>query len=459
MTRRLLLAVTVLFSAFASAQTVQPILQPHQHFVDNSGNPCAGCGLYTYAAGTTTPLATYTDASGATQNPNPVILDASGSAAVWTGLVSYKFVLVDTYGTTLWTVDQVISADCPLTGCTFAGPIGATYFSAADPPSFNPSQMGLNNTFNVGGINFQTEYQANQPGTYTTEGASFGLVVPASSTKYGSSTMGVYLNDASSTTNAVAGYYAARATGSGAHVWGINPLISDGAQNNVTGYGIEDDCNVFSATTNGSCFLINGDLIGHTTASFPAIKIASLNGKWSEDLQLVDGTGSSAIEIGALGTTASSNSMGVYYRSYNASDVLQEVGTYFGADGNFHFPAPLMIPAIVGANTVTFTNGSSIGTGGTASCYTADGGQCTATAGLIQISTGTSPGAGQLAILQFTNPLPNAVRCTVSGAGGTAAAALLVPYMGFQTVGQIILSVGSAPAASTSYQFMYTCGD
>ena len=46
---------------------------PKLQFFDNNGNPLVGGKLYTYAAGTTTPLATYTDASSGTPNTNPII--------------------------------------------------------------------------------------------------------------------------------------------------------------------------------------------------------------------------------------------------------------------------------------------------------------------------------------------------------------------------------------------------
>jgi hypothetical protein len=52
-------------------------------FVDNNGVPLAGGKVFTYAPGSTTKQATYTDAGGATPNPNPVILDSRGEAAIW----------------------------------------------------------------------------------------------------------------------------------------------------------------------------------------------------------------------------------------------------------------------------------------------------------------------------------------------------------------------------------------
>lgn len=80
----LLFAVVSLLSCFCSAQTpviLMPVPQPF--FVDGSGRPLAfGC-VFTYQSGTTTPLATYTDTSGETQNANPVVLDASGAGNIW----------------------------------------------------------------------------------------------------------------------------------------------------------------------------------------------------------------------------------------------------------------------------------------------------------------------------------------------------------------------------------------
>jgi hypothetical protein len=53
--------------------------------------PLAGGKLYFYQAGTSTPQAAYTDATGLVALPNPVILDANGQASPWlkSGL-SYK---------------------------------------------------------------------------------------------------------------------------------------------------------------------------------------------------------------------------------------------------------------------------------------------------------------------------------------------------------------------------------
>lgn len=77
-------------------------------FFDNNGLPLAGGQLFSYAAGTTTPQGTFADASG-TVNPNPVVLDANGYASIWLDpSLSYKIVLTDSTGATLYSVDNVI---------------------------------------------------------------------------------------------------------------------------------------------------------------------------------------------------------------------------------------------------------------------------------------------------------------------------------------------------------------
>jgi hypothetical protein len=54
---------------------------PKQQFLDANGNPLSGGKVYAYAAGTTTPLVTYTDAGGSTPNTNPVILIGGSAVA------------------------------------------------------------------------------------------------------------------------------------------------------------------------------------------------------------------------------------------------------------------------------------------------------------------------------------------------------------------------------------------
>jgi hypothetical protein len=83
---------------------------PKLQFFDANGNPLVGGKLYTYAAGTTTPLATYTDSSAGTPNTNPIILNSRGEANVWLDNTTYKFVLKTSADVEIWTVDNISNA-------------------------------------------------------------------------------------------------------------------------------------------------------------------------------------------------------------------------------------------------------------------------------------------------------------------------------------------------------------
>jgi hypothetical protein len=93
---------------------------PKLQFFGTDGLPLVGGKLYTYAAGTTTPLASYTDHTGVTENTNPVILDSNGEADVWLPeTTSYKYILKTSEDVTLYTVDYV---SVPVTTNSFASP-------------------------------------------------------------------------------------------------------------------------------------------------------------------------------------------------------------------------------------------------------------------------------------------------------------------------------------------------
>ena len=80
---------------------------PKLQFFDANGDPLSGGLLYTYEAGSTTPLATYTDSTGVSANTNPIVLDSRGEANVWLGADIYKFALYTSVGVLIWTVDNI----------------------------------------------------------------------------------------------------------------------------------------------------------------------------------------------------------------------------------------------------------------------------------------------------------------------------------------------------------------
>jgi hypothetical protein len=72
--------------------------------------PLAGGLLYTYQAGTTTPLATYTGVDGLIPNSNPIVLGVNGISPTPIWLIStndYKFVLATSANVVLYTYDNI----------------------------------------------------------------------------------------------------------------------------------------------------------------------------------------------------------------------------------------------------------------------------------------------------------------------------------------------------------------
>lgn len=116
-----------------------------QRYFDANGVPLAGGSLTTYLAGTTTPLATYTDQSGVTPNTNPIVLDSSGGASVWLGTSAYKFLLKDSLGNQIALVDN-ISAIQP--GSVTKDKLGANVAGVA---------LLQNTTTNVGALDVQVD--------------------------------------------------------------------------------------------------------------------------------------------------------------------------------------------------------------------------------------------------------------------------------------------------------------
>lgn len=154
----------------AQTGTVTP--SPKFYATDNSGAACNGCQLFTYSAGTLTPLATYADSTLATPNANPVVLDSAGRATIYLTATSYKFILKTGAGVTLWTVDNVASV-----GLSVAA-IGSELVSLLGDPNVavTATSYPSGTTYDklhAGSLMFSFN-SANLVGTYALEGMVMG---------------------------------------------------------------------------------------------------------------------------------------------------------------------------------------------------------------------------------------------------------------------------------------------
>ena len=148
-----------------------------QQFFDNNGVPLAGGLIYTYQAGSSTPLVTYTDNGGTIANANPIVLDSSGRVPNEIWLLqgySYKFVITSSSGTTLITLDNLYgilqnapaSAPAVPSGCILiwsgsTGSIPSGWLlcngSNGTPDLRNSFILGAGNTYAVGATGGSTD--------------------------------------------------------------------------------------------------------------------------------------------------------------------------------------------------------------------------------------------------------------------------------------------------------------
>lgn len=150
------------------AVNLSPVAGAAAQFFDNSGNVLTGGKLYTYDAGTTTPAPTYTNSSGVTAQPNPIILNAAGrvpdSGEIWlSDSVSYKFVLKDQNDVLIGTYDNLVGINSNFVNFTGeeeqqTATQGQTVFTLTTlvySPSVNNLLVFVNGSKQISGTNYQ----------------------------------------------------------------------------------------------------------------------------------------------------------------------------------------------------------------------------------------------------------------------------------------------------------------
>ena len=152
----LFLTLAPAFAQTTAGLAPPPTFQP----LDNSGRTIPGGCLFTYAAGTTTPLATYTDSTGGVANANPITLDAGGRANVWLGSSAYKFNVTTAplsgictsfnFGSSVYTVDGITAPT--LASASITIPNGQSFTMAGGSTSSISTNWlsGINLTYDLG---------------------------------------------------------------------------------------------------------------------------------------------------------------------------------------------------------------------------------------------------------------------------------------------------------------------
>lgn len=373
-----LLAAFAMLCAVTEAQVpVSPIVQPRVTFVDASGNPCATCTLSTFTAGTTTPMATYTDATGAVQNTNPIVLDASGGASIWLSNGAYKLVLKNTLGTTIWTVDQVkggggLGGICGTAGAIQSATSGGGGLTCDPTITINTA----NHTINVGSL----------PSAHVTIGAQ------------GTPTSWNF--DTSSPATALASLGAA------------------GAVTSVFGRGGPA---ITSVTGDYTCTQITGAICSATPLQYQTIQAGGTSLPQQPILNLIAGAGMTLNCVNNIGSTRTDctvaatgdaaticNSNGCYYTKVDGTIVEWGVSSAVptGADQNVvAVTFPLAFPSTTGLSLVATPDGC-VDTCGSSSpknpVATSMVQGTLSTSGVTFIATGVTPTGGGGGVLTNT---------------------------------------------------------
>ncbi len=142
---------------------LSPVGGAAAQFFDNSGLVLTGGQLFTYLAGTTTPIATYTSSTAVAFHTNPIILDASGrvpnGGEIWlaNGL-QYKFVLKDANSVLIGTYDNIFNfLGYSLQEQIFTATQGQTIFTLTTityTPGVNTLNVYVNGSKQIAGTNY-----------------------------------------------------------------------------------------------------------------------------------------------------------------------------------------------------------------------------------------------------------------------------------------------------------------
>lgn len=130
---------------------------------DDSGNVLTGGKIYTYEAGTTIPLASYTSSVGNIAHSNPIILNAAGrvpTGEIWIDISKlYKFVVTTANDVLIATYDNVggsFNVTSIIANFTGNG-VQVNFSLLSSPNSENSTQVYINgvyqqkNTYSVAG--------------------------------------------------------------------------------------------------------------------------------------------------------------------------------------------------------------------------------------------------------------------------------------------------------------------
>jgi hypothetical protein len=151
---------------------------------DDYGDVLNGGTIESYAGGTTTPLATYTDSTGGVTNANPIVLNAAGrdTGGIWiTSGVAYKFILKDANAITIDTIDNVVVGE-------IAGSSTSTYEVKLTYTGTPGAQAWMGGDEIVRSVTFPVNLVGSNGAVITAPGANYVISVRKNGTEVGTVT-------------------------------------------------------------------------------------------------------------------------------------------------------------------------------------------------------------------------------------------------------------------------------
>lgn len=359
--------------------TLSPVGGAGAQFFDNNGNPLSGGKLYTYAAGTTTPVSTYTSAAGSTLHTNPIVLDSAGrvpgSSEIWlTDGVIYKFLLKTSVDVTLATWDNITGVNSNFVNFTAeseyqTATAGQTVFTLTTM-TYSPGTGNL--TVYVDGVNqyLGTSYVETDGVTVTfTAGLHVGALVK-------------FTTAVETTGNATdASVVTYTPAGTGAVTTTVQAKLRESVSVKdfgAVGDGVTDDTAAIQAAIDAAETLSVATSRGATSpqirSSFPAVVLYIPAGKYLISSQLIVGQissrykllGEASLIFANNGTMASDYLIKVVGAFDSIFEGLNLVSTETGC---LEFATPNVTPAMVQINNVTFIGNVSTTSRGTAIKY------------------------------------------------------------------------------------------
>jgi len=131
--KKILFILFFFLATLAEAQRAIQVDMLLSGITNESGCPLAGGKVYSYAAGTNTPIPLYSEQDKSVLAKNPVILDSRGRAEVY-GDANYKFVIRDQNDVVQYTIDNLIY-NIPPQQAVYAGTSSGSSNAYAITPS------------------------------------------------------------------------------------------------------------------------------------------------------------------------------------------------------------------------------------------------------------------------------------------------------------------------------------